>query len=178
MERLPTWGSGLASATQKELLARRFAITPRKLWLYRDGDECVGVTGGWDSDYPVRTSPNPQTRLSPQLTQTNMKFVIPKTSYVSMIIGTRKKINLTYYKKLVIEIGYGSELAWAVLSAWPDKIFNNRISFGSFDFGAGAGAYEFDISQFRADYYIEFANGTGLASDGGKTAYINKIWLE
>ena len=45
----PTWGSGLASVGQKELLARRFELQELcgRLYLYRAGDECVDVTGGW-----------------------------------------------------------------------------------------------------------------------------------
>ena len=46
----PTWGSGLASVGQKELLARRFVIQDpdvHRLYLYKHGDECVNVTGGW-----------------------------------------------------------------------------------------------------------------------------------
>lgn len=53
----PTWGSGLASVTQKELLARRFAITPHYVYPPQAFQRCEYIEGTGEPYIDTRSMP-------------------------------------------------------------------------------------------------------------------------
>lgn len=162
----PTWGGGLASVTQKELLARRFEIMPRKLWLYKDGNECVNVTGGWETAI-TRGGKVEKLTDAIKITSSGLNQV--------QLISTARRLNMTNYSKLCSKIRIVAqrdyrycELSTGIFARTPSVEWGVRV----IKQPIGGYQVEVDISQFENYWYVGLQ---GYYLDEG---YINEVWLE
>lgn len=185
----PTWGGGLASVTQKELLARR-AITLRRLYLYKDGDECVGVTGGWVTTNIRLGDMTWNNRKYPTLTKNERDmFTGMQQNAGAGSIWTNKAINARYVRNLVIDYS-ANGLASPGINNWVQvffakdrtdlvkaeysKTFQNTIN-GNVSFD---GIASIPINSCFSEFFVGFQFSTDAPIKKWLTMHIRKIWLE
>lgn len=153
-----------------------------KLWLYRDGDECEDVTGGW--------SQKPATGLG-NATITKTSTSISWTINTSLLrIATNNKIDLTNYKKLVFQCKQtvsGTVGGTAFIQGACSNPTSQTVTMGS----EGTVAHkdpmlntsyemtniEVDISTITGSFYPYVRIDSGL-SGLTITGALYKVWLE
>ena len=153
-----------------------------KLYLYRDGDECEDVTGGW-SQRPANGLAN----ATIMKTSTSISWTIN----VSLLrIATNNKIDLTNYKKLVFQCEQtvnGTVGGNAFIQGACSNPSSQTVTMGGEGTVAsktpqlkttyGRTNIEVDISEITGSYYpyVRIDSGTsGLTITG----VLYKVWLE
>lgn len=157
-----------------------------KLWLYRDGDECEYVTGGWQSR--ARGDFDHMSSQLPTFIKNTSNFTVSIDSgdgAYSGSIETIKDIDLTKYSTLYVSCVSGQASTWSAVNAWAcsrivDKIVNDfaaSVELVSCD-GTNTTKYinnvvkSGDISEITGLYDIV------VSVDGKSQVTIDKIWLE
>ena len=145
-----------------------------KLWLYRDGDECVDVTGGW-SNY----SDTSKYSISTLVKNNDNLYSQNNTTYG--LAGTGNLIDLTNYSTLYAEIKTGTggnSSGWVGSSVVTAKEWyqekDNPPAFALFQQGSTAcdtTKYSLDVSALSGSYYVTIV-------DYVKSFNIYKVWLE
>ena len=143
-----------------------------KLWLYRDGDECEDITGGWSGvnlyieDYGTTSSQyGSYTKLSDRLK------IYSNSDHKSSGFGTAKKIDVTKFTNLKIEV------ASVVVSASARNAF--CINAGGLamslisSFIQSTGTNSLDISSYTGDYHITIG-----AWGNYYDLQVTNVWLE
>lgn len=75
----------------------------KRLYLYKKGDQCTDVTGGWFGyNYPIISA---FTYAYPTFNSTNISFVTEDES-VSRAISTNNSIDVTNYARCILEVDY------------------------------------------------------------------------
>lgn len=143
-----------------------------KTYLYKDGiEEVVFVNrdseGGYSASFSKRTD-------SMFLTVTGRG----SSDHGSEVAGTQAKIDLTNYKKLVVEY-VASNIVTSSNSGilFTDDAPTRAYTVSSaYKISSGSATFTFDISSINGTKYISFiVNGMG---GGASTLTIKKIWLE
>jgi len=151
---------------------RRGAIANQRLWLYRDGDECIDVTGGWGwksfakIDY---MNPNPLEKANDHIKcygVTDINTIISTLNKIK--ISDKNKINIncniknTYIKHDAFDINFYEKTDGAKLARYGSGCI------------LGFQTRSFDISDINSDCYIviQVCGTSQYKSD------IFKIWLE
>ena len=130
-----------------------------KLYLYKEGNECILITGGWQKtgydwhDYGTFTK-----------NSNNMYIYSPSSSRI--YCGNKRDIDLTNYTKLYIESNSTTNTYLATIS----KVDYYNNSFGT-DLVYKSGEY-IDIDNYNDRYYIHITVANGCDNT------IQKIWLE
>lgn len=147
-------------------------ITPNRLYLYKNGDECTDVTGGWES--PTGWSEGIYSGYTITSGQKNNITLHTDASnhyenYVNALV-TKNKIDLAPYSKLVVAIisglNIGAKNSCLMVGIPQEKAFN-------YAFEAGADTvYTHDISARNNERYIN------IVSQNGRNAIVSEIYLE
>ena len=146
------------------------------LWLYRDGDECEKVTGGWNMTnfYDANT-----TYVQLAKNATNMSIYLPTTkssTWSKRGFAPANKIDFTGYSSLRAELSGTSDYRYVkIATSLTDTINSPTLSnaVAGLDWGTGY----LDISDKAGEYYVVFFGAKGYNTTSG-TAYCAKIWLE
>ena len=125
-------------------------------WLYKDGDECVNVTGGWVESY--------QPGLGGGTFKKENTYLFYDTGATQTADGvTKNKINVTNFDELVVEVTdafFTPNLQfsyWAIqLTASIDPIASEVATTTT----TGNSA-TLDISSISGDYYVNVSAGNG-----------------
>lgn len=146
------------------------------LWLYREGDECEDVTGGWTSDgyYEAESIP-----CTPAVKNDNNIYLetLSSYNYAYACCGTVNEIDVTNYSKLYVEkmsLQYINSPYVAILPTGT-KIFNgNTVASTSADTVVGEKEITFvDISSVTGYHHV-ITSVHSYKYHG----YIYNVWLE
>lgn len=145
-----------------------------KLWLYREGDECEDVTGGY-SKVPIGT-----TTTNAAATKEAGRWYLDESMYYPNLISNNK-INVTPYSKIYADIESTKSNKWhpwiGVLTARNIDDNYRALFMGIGTHGNEAGAnrqiVSADIAAVTGDYYI----GAALTGSGS-AGYVYSFWLE
>lgn len=147
-----------------------------KLWLYRDGNECTDVTGGWvgtESGYVY--SPN----MSVESGVKNSDSMFCKwESFKYKVLGTNNKVDLTGCSKIYFTVKMTES---NLLNPWVATLIDEKDIADSNRFGESNGASASNVEETRicnisgisGEHYVVFACTSG---DGG--GYCYEIWAE
>ena len=138
-------------------------------FLYKDGDKCEKLTGGWSSNKAGNAT----------FTEENNCLV----AYGGSNSGAYGKfytvnlIDVSNFEKLKITIQnctVSNDSSFFGLSANTNihANFNENVEI-AYKYMQNAGTYEIDISNIGGSYYVCFGSG-----NLGRKAYATKIWLE
>lgn len=133
------------------------------LWLYKAGDECTGVTGGW-----IHTGDGSLTKHAD-----NMVFYTP---YSESYMFTANKIDVTNLATLYFDISFGGNPPPSGRQQFGTS--SNKSSFNAKTYAnqAARKTYSLDVSSMTTSYYI---GGTLSTEDGGNgTCTIYNVWGE
>ena len=129
-----------------------------KLWLYRDGDECESVTGGW-----TKTGTGSVTKNDTYMS------IVSKSDNTATSVTTVNEILLEGYTKLFID-------AYGTRTSYPD-VYNIEVKLGdtiilqSFTYNQGRHTESVDLS-------LGGTQKLSLGSGNGRTSNIYNVWLE
>lgn len=159
-----------------------------KLWLYREGDECTGITGGWNETNFYQADSN---RVQLSKNADNMAVNIPvwNTSggWRKRGFATGNKFDLSKYSTLYVEVSsvnvsvangraFGlvcpaTSLSDTLYGAWLEHTVGDGINIQELK------TYSTDISSITDECHIVFFGAKG---DGnyGCSASASAIWLE
>lgn len=162
----------------------------KKLYLYRDGDECEDVTGGWTvtalseiasgwSDGSANLSISKQDQyMTLQQSAANR--------YCVASLSAANKIPIGKYTKLCIEVDVTQGGAyWQLRIAASDsrkqdaQAYESIVEFNTVGKDLTDNGYmELDISAIQNDCYVYFASGCDSSMTGVRKLNIHQIWLE
>lgn len=180
-----------------------YAIWEKKrYYLFKDGDECTDITGGWDVTYPgYRDSPN-WSKIENNKVFYSGKLTTIGSSHGNAIV-TNKPVNLNEFSKICLnmeikadkyscgsiygQINFGKPkaISWPDSNRWNCSILP-RIFRDNENFGKGLRTYKFDIdSQERQSVYIYIIANNNPPMDEqenltitNEEVYVYDIWLE
>ena len=147
-----------------------------KLWLYRDGDECEDVTGGWTNQgYSASGSAS---SITPNIT--NTRIVLSTDSDLTICyVGTANKINVSRFTKLYCILKdvsiIGTYAGCNILLCSSQSGFNSNAS-KWVDVAKQTSSeiqVEMDLSEKQDSYYIAI-DVFGATSK----VELSQIWLE
>lgn len=124
-------------------------------YLYKDGDLCTAITGGWSGGYA---------NLSNNFTLASDKISIGSATAV----GSTNKVDVTNYSKLVF-VGKGlthtgSQPCIAWVGLYSSKSNNAAVATVYKD-DAGDFTLEVDLSSYNTSYYITCRAGNGSTAE-------------
>lgn len=183
IEKIKDFGTWTVTATDGEQTATQDVLVDviteyeiemmcSKLYLYRDGDECEDVTGGWTAKSAGNAS----------FTKDGTRLIAyggsNSTSYGKFY--TVNKVDVTGWNKLKVTIdsatvpSSGGDSSFIGLSETTDisADFGYNVLIANVYIGV-AGEYEVDISAKIGSYYICFGSG-----NANRRATATNIWLE
>ena len=134
------------------------------LYLYKDGDECVNLTGGFIV-YKNNSNATPVGIFSKN---TDYLELDATKGYASC--GTTNKINVSEYKTLYIDSSTDTSNAICCLTTAQNLVTSNRVVVMETTKN-GRGVTSIDISNVNDLYYLAIGLGTSLTK-------VHKIWLE
>ena len=145
-----------------------------KLWLYRDGNECNAVTGGW-------TGYTYDNRGSVAKNSNHLLASTPSTAYSNAGFCTNSKVDLTKYTTLKMEYTFSGTRSANEFGVHTSKPTNNDNILGFTGNrtkpNADSGELAVDISAMNDSYYVKFVTRhTGTAYTTSWAVY--KVWLE
>lgn len=148
---------------------------PEKLYLYKEGDDCASITGGYSVTWRDSRGNGSLTNIDNCL---KLYYVDDSVSATAMSCGSNKQIDLTSYNNLHIEYesnGFG-DLIFGVADNTNSTGVNvanisckNATSFKTIG--------TVNISNINSSKYIKWY-GWGKKSSKGSTMKVYKIWLE
>ena len=151
-----------------------------KLWLYRDGDECEDVTGGWSVNDNINWA-NYSTRGFVSKGET-IKLWANSNNRVSAV-QTSNPIDLTGFSKLVFRFGNPSgtsSIAFGFASTTSGNINENYLVPPAkylWDTTTPVNTYELDISSLNGFYYATFAFVSSGSSSDASSAELEYAYL-
>lgn len=157
----------------------RVEHTVRSEYLYRAGDECSAITGGWSTIGCATTNfPNGVAALTK-----NASTLYGALTAVGSIkyLGTVNKIDVTGYKNLCIDASYTAATNTAAYLALKSTADANPatapVKYTYYD-STGAKIAVIDVSGLTGTYYVfaEILNNSSSGTGGNFT--VNNIWLE
>lgn len=145
------------------------------LWLYRSGDECEDITGGWGTDGWTSTESGWSIGASATKNADNMYIKAPGNQRYCVGAMTTP-VDLTGYSKLCMDVQTGSATWSLELLVAGSKDYNGANGFLYEDKSAATRTVvTADISSINQEAYIAFASG---GNNADRWAYIYNIWLE
>lgn len=149
-----------------------------KLYLYKDGDECIDLTGGWlKGGY---------TRGTGTLTKEDdcMELYTNTSANQTVTVLTKNKVNLTGYSKIAYDLTLTAspDAEWSNVGVTDSvsSTSNNPISSTAFEEGKKYINEDItifcDISNINSNKYVFVCNNTGVNTTA--TFKIKNIWLE
>ena len=184
------------AATEYEILMDLY-----KLWLYREGEECEGVTGGWthkrqESNNSNGTWTGGTVTLSKN-TDNMLLSVTASSSYQSAVLVHQTPVDLTGYTKLCVEYGDitgtspGSNRCNMAVSNsgkdfyYPDSgdcVATMIVNASHESIFYANSVATMDISKINGEKYISpaFLYGVygSVSTQPAKSAVVKNVWLE
>ena len=153
-------------------------VWPTKLWLYREGDECNAVTGGWTGSTVAGTVSKGTDHLYTKMNDFQGPEGVYDTRYAQFY--TNQKVNLTHYKYLYIDgyyTGQSGEITF--LEAKKNIVYTVVITLKRYFFKNGSrGIIKYDISQLSGEFYIAlYALWTSSLQSQGQS-WLYNLWLD
>ena len=146
------------------------------LYLYKEGDECVDVTGGLVQKYLYNGS----------LTK-NSNHIYMKGNYGLSggyaTLSTTNTIELTRYTKLcalvdVLSISTRGSFKLYVKQSFGDKPWDNNLGeLGTTQIQNNM-LLELDVTNFTGNYFVSFGTDGGSQGSGSVQVNVHKLWLE
>lgn len=145
------------------------------LWLYREGDECEEVTGGWSINGYTHTWSKGV--LTAATKNSDHIYMNPTTSTQISCLATNNAIDLTKYSKLCIDCegaNYDGFIELGVTTSKYRFIASEYSTSNYWGDGAERYARTVDISSINGARYFWMYS----AADANRWAKAYKIWLE
>lgn len=168
--------NGEQTKTQDVLIdaAMEYEIDMRfTLWLYRAGDECEEVTGGWGTSGYSSSAHT----LSAATKNTNNFYFVSTTSAVKQL-GTLSAIDFTGYTTLKVSVNnvsrYSSSTDVVVVAIQSTKVRENTWFGGIGSTTLGNQTYELNVSDINQTGYVVLYVGKANGCNG----YVYNVWLE
>ena len=155
------------------------------LWLYNKGDECISVTGGWQSRAWKEDSNPAYSAVAPTLTKNadSMHIIFP-ASNKSGVVEIKKDIALSGYNTLKIILksinNYTSDNVTPRLMIVPRSVtywYDAVVGFVSFNKGQ-SGEYSIDLTALSLS---ESAYDIAIGGETYKSSYeleVESVWAE
>lgn len=149
-----------------------------KRYLYRDGDECVDVTGGWDSYWATGTY---YTSFNKMIKNANNLYGSFQAAQFRMYsLATNDLIDLSQYTKVMAKCNMATASGDAVASLFvstDNTATGNNVASASTKNETGEITLSVDLSSLNAEYYIvvSFSCGSTITN---LTGYFTEVWLE
>ena len=145
-----------------------------RLYLYKNGNQCIETTNGWAFNRVIVSDDNGFVRRDTDTTFETNYINSNGIYFYYSAIHTNNLIDLTKYTKLFIETSNyqttgGNTQMIFYLSTNPEQYMNAIRSINS------NGILAVDITNFTGHYSICFAN---IQVSGNSTVRIHNIWLE
>ena len=137
------------------------------LLLYRDGDECEDITGGWSSGY----SYNNWTVTSATKSSDGITIATPTTGFCP--IGTNNKINVTDYAKVKFNLKNVVNPCYVRVTTTTNLA---NATAAEVRIETGMTEVECDVSGLTGEYYISIA--IVHADQPAYSLTMTKAWLE
>lgn len=132
------------------------------LYLYKDGDECASITGGWEGTNFSTFSKGTLTKNSD-----NINLTCPSGNYW-IVASTTNKVDITKYSKLKVEYKGNVRTSYGVSTSINPCNFTSYSSTNT----SYNGIVEHNISSLSGSYYVN------VGSEGSANINIYKVWLE
>ena len=154
-----------------------------KLWLYKDGDECVDITGGWDFNNFSYTDTF-QKNIERLTKQANSLYGELSTYWSAYYRGTTEKINLSKYNKLYCMLDKFTAASNSFVQLY---VSSDEANYGvkkpvasAFIFDSSVNTVlEIDLRDINSSYNVFIGIFNSSASGGtGANVTVSKIWLE
>lgn len=153
-------------------------VPTKKLWLYREGDECDDVAGGWvKSGY---------SRGSATLTKNadNMTLSCTASGNQTATVLTANKIDVTDYSNVCIEFEYTNSTSYGmyifgVTSSTANTALNASTTVALYakdNIYSDSGIAKIDVSDVSGEYYIGASNDRWTS--GNAKLIVKNVWLE
>ena len=150
------------------------------LFLYREGDECEEITGGWVTDGYSYEGYNFN---APTRNSNSIYYNLPQTYGYTQGLGTANKIDLTGYSKLKMRGMRTNGAYHPTLLCDSSKAMSGYS--GTAMVGAGTTSVnntvvtcEINISNTNGYYYIAVEADAGRPSNETRRGYVYDVWLE
>lgn len=147
------------------------------LYLYKEGDKCNDITGGWDNQVNF---PLTYWQSSTKGTFYSNYIACISSSLNAKSLATTKKIDVSKCNKLYVEAKVpkksgSSDVADISLSTALNE--GGQVATLSFKVNTDYEIYELNISSLSGEYYVRIKSAANAGSSGCEV-YIKKIWLE
>lgn len=155
-------------------------------WLYKDGDECDGVTGSWNKfriNEPVWNDGYNYLIITKNASSITITQQHPG-HYAAAALGTSNKIDLTNYSKIKFEIDINANHKYWFFRCVANANDYNKggsaemliVENGSTHLKDGIG--ELNISNVSGYCYVIFWSGSDSSLPVDCKATLKKVWLE
>ena len=150
-----------------DVVAQYSIKIPYVLWIYKDGDGCDPVTGGWAINDSMATG-RPVTGTA-ILNDSGTQY-INAPGYTDASLRTKNKINVSDYSIMAVEFTAITGLDFVgLISTYSTSDVSTPVARIEV---VSAGTAFADISDVTGSYYIVHRTG------GGRGGRVSKIWLE
>lgn len=136
-----------------------------KLWLYKDGDECTDVTGGWNAL---------ASGSSGSLTKNSSSFTLAYYSGMNAYDAiTKNTVDISDYSKLYIDWIFNSSKGGNARIGVSSSAPSGDVGLSKYSIISAAytGVTELDVSDVSGQYYA-------VVTVYNESVTVNKIWLE
>lgn len=141
-----------------------------KLYLYKYGDECTDITGGWSKDDYYFAS-GQGTVYEADKGIDNM--LVPNKAWSSIgLIGTNNAVNMSGYSKLKVIFTQSATGCSFNVSSAKNAISTTRLKYADLTVGTNT-TNELDVSAIDTGSYVSFVRGSNSS-----TTAIYAVWLE
>ena len=136
-----------------------------RLWLYRNGDECTDITGGWENKN--------YSGITGGLTKESTRLKLTQGTNGALLVGTKKQPNLTGYSKICAVVEWNPNTSngakVGLIKTYSPSSIDSQWNAQAVNTTKGTHTLECDISNASGLIAISTYNGTG---------YYSEIWLE
>lgn len=139
------------------------------LFLYKDGDMCEEVTGGWEKNSNLTLWTNCPS-ANGTVTFNDDSIYLNAGDFKSAVASTKNKVSVDGYSKMCAEFGAMNQASQQCAASatnsgsitWTAVIHSTQSN----------QTLDVDISDLSGEYYFNFASGNG------RWCYYKKLWLE
>ena len=180
----PTINSGITDITMHNAVFMAVAVhgglawNNKSLYLYKAGDECETITGGWNGRCVAYSGTNTGSFSK----ETNKMVLVSNASSTSVsgvftIVETALAVDFSGYKKLKAEVLAPSSNAsiycdFGISIAPVTDAYDNAVRVVQTGKSGEKTTIEIDITSYQGEYYVN------LLADLGNTLNIYNIWLD
>lgn len=134
-----------------------------KLWLYKNGDECEDITGGWNATYTGT--------LRAYIRDGYLEISSANGNAGYGFINTNNLIDISSYSQICMEYTRPSAADTFQLNTYPDAAMSSKIAHVTPISSVSKQIFRSDlVAQEKTNRFV------GLLADN--TGYVYKIWLE